>query len=157
MSSPESAPLGGDPPVASRFLFEVDGVAIGMFSSVSGLQVSAQTEELVEGGQNGYVHRLPGRFTWPSIVFRRGLTNGDALFDWIQKTSGEGFSANGNKLTRMTGAITAMSSDGTRLRSWNLDAVLPVRWTGPDFEVGSTTPLSEELEITHHGFRSGNP
>jgi len=31
-------PLGGDAPVASNFLFEVDGVEIGAFREVSGLQ-----------------------------------------------------------------------------------------------------------------------
>ncbi len=60
----------------------------------------------------------------------------------------------GNKVTRSTGAITAIAGDGTRLRSWILDDVLPVRWKGPNFDVASDSPLSEELEITHHGFRS---
>jgi phage tail-like protein len=158
VSSPDASSfLGGDPPVASRFLFEVDGVEIGIFSSVAGLQVSSQTEDLVEGGQNGYVHKLPGRLTWPNIVFKRGLTQADALFDWMQKTSGEGFTAAGNKVARTTGAITVLSTDGSRLRSWNLEAVLPIRWKGPDFDVDSGTPLTEELEVSHNGFRSGNP
>ena len=158
MSTPTSSSfLGGEPPIASRFLFEVDGVEIGIFSSVSGLQVTAETEDIQEGGQNGYVHKVPGRFSWPNVIFRRGLTQADALFDWMQKTSGEGFSSAGNKVTRSTGAITAIAADGKRLRAWNLDAVLPIRWKGPDFDVESGTPLSEELEICHHGFRSGNP
>ena len=62
MSSPDSVRyLGGEPSLGSRFLFEVDGVEIGLFSSVTGLQVTSRTEDLVEGGQNGYTHRLPGR------------------------------------------------------------------------------------------------
>lgn len=157
MSSPESARfLGGEPPLGSRFLFEVDGVEIGIFSSVTGLQVTSRTEEVVEGGQNGYTYKLPGRLEWPNITFARGLTDADALFDWMGKVSGEGFAAAGNKLTRSTGAITAMSNNGQRLRSWSLEGVFPVRWTGPDFGIGSEDPLTEELEIAHHGFRSSN-
>jgi phage tail-like protein len=158
MSTPTNATfLGGDLATGSRFLFEVDGVEIGIFGSVSGLQVSVATEEITEGGQNGFVHRVPGRFSWPNIVLKRGLTQADALFDWMQKVSGDGFAANNNAVTRMTGAITAIGDDGTRIRSWNLDAVLPVRWKGPDFDVANSAPLSEELEICHHGFRSATP
>ena len=51
MSSPESARyLGGEPTLGSRFLFEVDGVEIGLFAAVHGLQVTSQTENLTEGG-----------------------------------------------------------------------------------------------------------
>ena len=157
MSQPDHVDwLGHEPPTASRFLFEVDGVEIGLFASVRGLSVSARVEDLIEGGQNGFAHRLPGRMEWPNIVFTRGLTQADALFDWMGKTSGEAFAANGNKLTRSTGAITAIGSDGSRLRSWSLDAVFPVRWKGPDFDGSDDSLLSEELEVTHHGFRAAN-
>jgi phage tail-like protein len=157
VSSPESARLlGTEPALASRFLFEVDGVEIGLFASVRGLAVSAQTEDIKEGGQNGFVHHLPGRLEWPNIVFSRGLTQSDALFAWMNKTAGEGFAANSNKLTKSTGAITAMSSDGLRLRSWSLDGVFPVRWNGPDFDGANDTLLIEELEVAHHGFKASN-
>jgi len=157
VSSPEAARwLGDEPPLASRFLFEVDGVEIGLFASVRGLAVSSQTEDVREGGQNGFVHHLPGRLEWPNIVFSRGLTQSDALFDWMNKTAGEGFAANSNKITRSTGAITAMASDGERLRSWSLDSVFPVRWKGPDFDGSTESVLSEELEVAHHGFKASN-
>lgn len=149
-----TTPLGGEPPVSGRFLFEVDGVEIGVFSEVSGLQLTVNVEEYAEGGQNGFVHKLPARMTWPNLVFRRGITDSDALFAWVQKTSGEGFASNGNKLTRSTGAVTIISSDNKRLRSWNLDGVFPIRWSGPSLSVKDNTPLEEELEVAHDGFRS---
>jgi phage tail-like protein len=140
--------------VSGSFLLEVDGVEIGMFQSVSGLQVTVQTEDLVEGGQNGFARKLPGRMDWPNIVLSRGLIQSDNLFQWMSKTSGEGFAEAGNKLQRCTGAITAMSSGWERLRSWNIEGCFPVRWKGPDFNVTGSDALSEELEIAHEGFRS---
>lgn len=155
MSSPSQLTLlGNDGQVANNFLLEVDGVEIGVFASVSGLQVTVQTEDLVEGGQNGFARKLPGRMEWPNITLSRGLIQADNLFDWLNKTSGEGFAAGGNKLTRCTGAITALATDGSRLRAWNLSGCFPVRWKGPDFNVTSNDTLSEELEIAHEGFRS---
>ena len=153
-SSDITTPLGGDLPIANRFLFELDGVELGVFKEVTGLNVSVQTQEIREGGQNGYAHQVPGRMTWPNLVFRRGVTDSNALFDWFAKTSGEGFSANQNKLTKSTGAVTVIDAGGNRLRSWEFIDVFPVRWRGPDFSVESADPLEEELEVTHHGFRA---
>lgn len=157
MSTPSSStPLGGDLPTTNAFLFEVDGVEIGVFREVRGLQVTVGVHELREGGQNGFVRKLPGRMTWPNLVFKRGLTQSDALFTWLSNSSGEGFASKDNKLVRTTGAITALDSSGKRLRAWEVMDVFPVRWTGPDFETGRNDPLVEELEVTHHGFRAKN-
>jgi phage tail-like protein len=67
-------PLGGDITIADRFLFEVDGVEIGIFRQVTGLQVTVNVVEISEGGQNSFTHKLPSRMSWPNIVFKRGLT-----------------------------------------------------------------------------------
>lgn len=155
MSTPSSVmPLGGDLPLADQFLFEVDGVEIGVFREVFGLQVTVQVEEFAEGGQNGFVYKVPSRMSWPNLVFRRGLTQSDALFDWMSKSSGEGFAGNQNKLTRSSGAVTALDAVGGRLRSWEFQSVFAVRWKGPDFAVGTNQALEEELEVAHHGFKA---
>jgi phage tail-like protein len=146
--------LGGDVATASHFVLEVDGVEIGIFREVTGLQVTVGVEEIREGGQNGFVRKVPGRMVWPHVIFKRGLTQSDALFDWLNKSSGEGFAGNNNTLKRCTGAVTALDMTGARLRSWELQDVFAVRWKGPDFEVGTSAALEEELEVAHHGFKS---
>jgi phage tail-like protein len=150
---PEEA-LGGDPPVANNFLFEVDGVEIGSFKEVSGLELTVATHEYVEGGQNQYVHRLPGVIRWPNLVFQRGLVNSDALFAWVGRSSGDGFAGQENSLTRATGAVTLVDRQGTRLRSWELEGVFAVRWSGPRLSAGLAESLVETLEVAHNGFRS---
>jgi phage tail-like protein len=151
----DSEALGSDDiTAADRFLLEVDGVEIGVFREVSGLSVTVDVQEIAEGGQNSFSHKLPARMSWPNITFKRGLTQSDALFEWLSKSSGEGFAGEGNKLTRSTGAVTVLGYTGQRLRSFDLIDVFPVRWKGPDFSVGNSSPLEEELEIAHHGFRS---
>ncbi len=139
---------------AATFLFEVDGVEIGRFMEVGGLQVDVATEEVEEGGENSFVHKLPGRMVWPNITLKRGVTQSDNLFSWFNESSGESFAANGSALTRKTAAITLLAGDGTRLRAWNFDDVYPVKWTGPSFSTGGAEAANEELEITHHGFRA---
>ena len=139
---------------AATFLFEVDGVEIGRFMGISGLEVTVAVEEITEGGENNYVHKLPGRMSWPNITLKRGITQNDTLLEWLNKSSGEQFAANGNKLTRSTAAITLLGPSAERLRAWEFDGAFPVKWKGPDFAVSSSDMAVEELEITHHGFRA---
>ncbi len=136
----------------SAFLFEVDGVEIGSFMEVQGLEVSIETEDVAEGGQNGFVHKLPGRMSWPNITLKRGVTSQDSLFNWMKKSSGEAFAQNKNKLERSSAAITLLDQSGKRLRSWEFDGAFPVKWTGPSFSAESASGVDEQLEITHHGF-----
>jgi phage tail-like protein len=142
---------------AATFLFEVDGVEIGAFAEVSGLEVTIGVEELAEGGENGFVHKLPGRMTWPNLVLKRGLTSTDSLFAWLRHSSGDAFSGNGDRLARKSGAVTLLGQDGRRLRSWEVVDAFPVRWSGPSFAASSTEVATEELEIAHHGFTSRRP
>jgi phage tail-like protein len=139
---------------AATFLFEVDGVEIGRFMEVSGLEVTVGVDEIEEGGENSYVHKLPGRMTWPNINLKRGITQNDTLLSWLNKSSGEQFAASGNKLTRSTAAVTLIGPSAQRLRAWEFDGAFPVRWKGPEFAVASNDMATEELEITHHGFRA---
>lgn len=139
---------------SATFLFEVDDVEIGRFMEISGLEVSVETEDIAEGGQNSFVHKLPGRMTWPNITLKRGITQNDSLLTWLNRSSGEQFAANGNRLTRTTAAITLLGPGGQRIRAWEFDGAFPVKWTGPSFAVTSSDMAVEQLEITHHGFRA---
>lgn len=141
-------------PYSGKFLFEVDGVEIGTFTEVSGLELDVGVEELEEGGQNQFVHKLPGRMTWPNLVLKRGMTKGDELFAWVRKSSGDGFAGEGSKIERKSAAVTLINDKGDRMRAWELDGAFPVRWRGPSFVASSNDLAAEELEIAHHGFRS---
>lgn len=144
----EKSPFGG------TFIVEIDGDPVGRFTEVSGLEVSVAVEEIAEGGVNGYVHKLPGRMSWPNIRLARGVTQNDAFLAWLNRSSGEGFAGAGHKLDRRTVAITMTGLDGTRLRTWELEGAFAVSWSGPRFASTSDEMLTEELEIAHHGFRA---
>lgn len=142
-----------DPPFVGKFGFSVDGIEIGSFSEVSGLSVEIETEDLVEGGQNHYVHKLPGRMKWPNLVMKRGITDTNNLFEWFAECSGDGFTAKGNKLTRRNGAVVLLGNDGTAVRRWTFTGAFPVKWTGPTMAAASSDVAVEELEVCHSGFK----
>ena len=139
---------------AGVFIVEVDGVELGRFREISGLQIDVEVETYTEGGENGFVHKLPGRMTWPNLVLKRGVTAQDVLMNWLQDAVGDGMTQRNGKTKRTTAAIVLMSTDGQRMRSWNVVDAIPVRWGGPTLATGSTDAADEELEIAHHGFRA---
>ena len=153
--------FGEDAPWTGQFVFSVDGVAIGRFMEVSGLSVSIEDEKIIEGGQNEFVHRVPGRMTWPNLVLKRGITTSNSLLNWFRTASGEGFSGEQNKLTRHTGHLTlyGVLERGTgrrqrrRIREWAFYEAFPVKWSGPTMAASSKDVATETLEIAHHGFR----
>lgn len=139
-------------PTAATFLVEVDGKQLGQFQEASGLSVTVEVEEVVEGGQNFHTHKLPGRFTFDNVRLTRGVTEDNGFLIWIDSTTAGAFEKNGNKMKRTTVAITLVSAAGTRLRTWTLQEAFPVSWSGPDFSLSNDDYPVEELEIAHHGF-----
>ena len=57
-------------------------------------------------------------------------------------------------ITRTVAHIQAMTLEGDVVCEWDLDQVIPVKWTGPQFGVDSPKVATETLEIAHHGFFS---
>jgi phage tail-like protein len=140
--------------IAARFVFEVDGVEIGVFREVEGLRADIDVVTIEEGGQNEFAHVLPGRLRWPHIVLKRGITSEDNLFAWMRRASGDGFAKGGNRFARSTGAITVLNDQDRRMRSWELVGAFPVRWQGPTLAASRVETADEELEIAHHGFHT---
>lgn len=149
--------LAGEIPVASRFIFEIDGIDVATFSEIDGLEMHVEVVTYSEGGMNGFVHQLPGRASWPTLVMRKGtISNDDALWNWITTTTGDQFEANNNKLERKTAAITVLSGTGQRLRAWDLLGAWPCYWRLSTMSVDAREPLGEEIHIRHHGFKPKN-
>ena len=63
-----------EPFLAFNFAVEIEGLLVGGFSEVSGLESTIEVEEYREGGVNGFVHKLPGATTHANLVLRHGLT-----------------------------------------------------------------------------------
>ena len=134
-----------DPSVALYFTVSIDGVDLGAFTTCDGLGVDVETEDRVEGGNNGFVWKLPTRLKYSNVKFTRPVGADSAkVARWLAGM------ANGVK--RVTAQIGALAPDGQPLVSWNLQGVIPVKWQGPSFSAESPKVAMETLEIAHHGF-----
>ena len=54
------------------------------FQEVSGIEADFNVEEVAEGGENRFAHRLPRPARYPNLVLKRGVvTKGSALAEWV--------------------------------------------------------------------------
>jgi phage tail-like protein len=147
-------PAATDVPFTGQFKLEVDDVELGRFMECKGLVVELEIEEIQEGGENQFVHKLPKGLKWPNITLKRGVTETNDLFEWMEESSGIKFSANGSRLRRRTGRVSLVNAAGETLRTWEFDGAIPVKWTGPEFNASTNAVATETLEIAHHGFKT---
>ncbi len=148
----QTDPAITDAPFTGLFILEIDGVEMGRFMECKGLMVELEIEEVREGGENQFINKLPKGLKWPNLTLKRGVTETNDLFEWMEESSGIGFSANGSRIQRRTGRISLVNSGGRTLRTWGFDGAIPVKWTGPDFNAETNAVATETLEIAHHGF-----
>jgi phage tail-like protein len=134
-----------DPYVGAHFFIEVEGVDHGGFSECSGLDAQTEVLEYPEGGNNGYVHKLPGRTKFANVILKYGVTDSTALWEWFQDVIR-------GKVERKDVSVVLYSNTQEEARRWNLRQAFPVKWTGPAFNGGTPAVAVETLELAHHGF-----
>ncbi len=133
-----------DPAVSVCFSVKIDDNDLGTFNSCEGLGIEVVLESREEGG-NPFVWQLPTRLKYSNIKLTRPLCKDtEKVTRWLTSlTTGTG---------AKTATISAMSVEGTIVTSWNLNAVVPVRWTGPSLNLDTAKVATETLELAHHGF-----
>ena len=139
---PGARPL--PPYQAFNFAIEIEGLLVGGFSSVSGLESEVEVEEYREGGVNGFVHKLPGRTSHANLVLSHGLTSVSTLWNWYYNTTL-------GVIQRRNGTIMLLDPRQIPVMWWNFRNALPVRWSGPTFTATSDEVAVESLELAHEG------
>ncbi|TMD62973.1 MAG: phage tail protein [Chloroflexi bacterium] len=124
-----------------RFRVKLDGGAdLGNWSKCDGLAVEYEIVEYKEGGENAYIHRIPGRAKYQNIKLTRPLNQDTKkVTAWIASLR--------VAVERQTAEISALDSEGKAIATWN-----PVKWNGPSLDVGNNQVATESLELAHNGF-----
>src|SRR3954451_6660118 len=99
--------------LALRFKVIIDGFgSLGDWTKCDGIGVEYQVKEYEEGGQNGFVHRLPGRAKYQSIKLTRPIDRSSALVArWVSTVAGS--------FHRQTAEIRVLDAAGDTVASWS--------------------------------------
>jgi phage tail-like protein len=142
--------LGADSlPLAHRFgvFFLIGGVVPNpldvRFQKVSGLSARVETQQLNEGGQNLYTHRLPTRIGYENLVLERGFVVGSLLNVEFN------LAMSAFKFTPSNVIVTLFSESAVPLAAWMFVKAFPVRWATADLNAGEDRVLIDTLELAY--------
>lgn len=129
-----------------RFRVKIDGHGdLGNWSKCDGLSVEYDVFEYKEGGENAFVHRIPGRAKYQNLKLTRPVNkDSKKVANWMAKLKIE--------VKRQTAEISALDTQGNPIATWNLEGVFPVKWNGPSLDVSANSVAMETLELAHNGF-----
>lgn len=128
------------------FKLTIGGNDLGAFHTCEGLGAEVEIEQFAEGGNNGFAWQLPGRITWSNISLTRPVTEDTAkIAQWLDEIV--------RRVEPKDGEIVALKPDLSRIVSWQVLGIVPVRWTGPSFDPANSAAAVETLEIAHEGLR----
>jgi phage tail-like protein len=116
------------------------------FQSVSGLSVEYEMEPYKEGGENRFIHQLPGRTKYPNLVLKRGLILDSVVTQWCMAA----FTL--RKFIPADVVVILMNDKGLPMRTWNVAHAIPVKWMIADLNAEKSEILVETLELSYRYF-----
>ncbi len=142
--------LGYNPPTGFHFVVQFSGIDNQIydhqFQSVSGLSVDLETEEVVEGGENKFKHKIPVRTNYPNLVLKRGLLVNSGVTNWCRKAL-EDF-----EITPVNLVISLLGDTHFPLQTWNISHAYPVKWSIDDLNAEESKVVIETLELSYNYF-----
>jgi len=125
--------------VNCKFKVEIEGVTMGAFTVVSGIEACTDVIKFIDG--NDILNRKrPGRTTYSNIVLKRGYTASDELWQWYKKVMD-------GAVERKSGSIIVCDDQCKEIMRYNFFEAWPCRWKSLVYDATSSGSLIEELEI----------
>ncbi|SHJ76998.1 conserved hypothetical phage tail region protein [Malonomonas rubra DSM 5091] len=139
------------PPVGFHFRVTISLPGVGekdsRFQEVTGLSAELGTEELQEGGENRFVHRLPTLPKYGNLVLKRGLLIDSGLIQWCRDAI-ENFS-----FAPTTVDVTLLNEKHEPLGfTYSFVKAWPVKWAVSDFKAQENGLVVETLELSYQYF-----
>jgi phage tail-like protein len=140
------------PPVGFHFEVIFDGAAgpnskiDGRFSEVTGFGAELATEEIDEGGENRFTHRVPKKTKYTNLVLKRGLMKDSGLKKWVQD-------AIDNYIFKpVLVTVKLLDKEHNPLVTWEFARAYPVKWSTSDLKSTDNTIVVETLELAYQFF-----
>jgi len=141
------------PPTGLYYRVQVGGETSGPdagFREVTGLSLSITTEEVTEGGENRFRHKLPTPAKSENLVLKRGLLVKSApLHTWCADTLGGGMA---EPIKPQAVQVVLLNDQGTPLRTWKIVNAWPVKWEVNGFNAQEAAVLVESIELAYQYF-----
>jgi phage tail-like protein len=123
------------------------GVTDTSFQEVHGIGSEMETEEVVEGGENRFVHRLPTVMKHPQLELKRGIAPiGSPLALWCKYTLESGYSLG---VVPSLVMVYLLNADGQAVRCWSFSDAYPVKWEVDEFNSTKNNVAIETITLNY--------
>ncbi|MCG2584162.1 phage tail protein [Massilia sp. TS11] len=141
------------PPVSFYFTVQLIGLGTdgdSSFLEVQGLTAERDVFELKEGGENSFVHRLPGRAKYGNLILKRGvLLPTSGLANWCKGILESNLDA---PIVPNDLSLSLLNASGSPVMSWHFTNAWPVKWTVSDMSAEKNAIAIETLELAYAYF-----
>lgn len=117
------------------------------FQEVSGLTAQLNIEEVKEGGENSYSHRLPAPAKFGNLVLKRGLMDDDDLVTWIRNA------IDNFEFEPLHVFVKLLNSKTEPLQTWQFEAAFPIKWAVSGFNSTQNAVVVESVELAYKKFK----
>ncbi|MDX1671723.1 MAG: phage tail protein [Balneolaceae bacterium] len=123
------------------------------FQEVSGLSSEIGVEELKEGGENRFAHRLPQPAKYPNLVLKRGVLTDTALLKWFRDAiENFVFDPVTVKVTLLQLPGASQNQPGGPLINWNFVGAYPVKWSVSNLSATKNEVAVDTMELAYKYF-----
>jgi len=117
------------------------------FQEVSGIKTHMDVEEIREGGENRFVHKLPKQIKPDNLVLKTAVQTQDSpLVKWCKKTLESDFS---KPIKPMDVHVMLLNHGGQALMHWHIHNAYPVSWEIGAFQSTKNEVAIETLELAY--------
>jgi phage tail-like protein len=120
------------------------------FQEVTGLNVSINVDTYNEGGENRFVHRLPGRTTYTDLVLKRGMTLVSGVSAWCIDSM-ENFNYQPTNML-----ISLLNADHLPVSSWYIANAYPIKYDITGLNAEQNQIVIESITLRYEYYKTLN-
>jgi phage tail-like protein len=124
---------------AFRFTVDISGQTQAAFTECILPEVTLETEEVREGGENTQTILLVGRRQAARVTLRHGVGS-SVLLEWYLDILSE-------KFERRPVTIKILNTRLEPVMSWHVNNAIPVKWSGPQLKAEANSIAIQSLEL----------
>ena len=120
------------------------------FQEVSGLTVDVNLDTYNEGGENRFVHRLPGRTRYSDLVLKRGMTLVSGVTAWCVDAI-ENFNYQPTNML-----ISLLNEDHIPVSSWYVANAIPIKYDITGLNAEQNQIVIESMTLRYEYYKTLN-
>ena len=118
------------------------------FKEVSGIGAEVSTEDVPEGGENRFVHKLPKGVTHGNLELKRGIASMTSpLVVWCRSVMEMDFMV---PIVPQPLVVYLMDETGVPIRAWSFANAFPIKWEVEGFSSTKNEVAIEKIVLSYN-------